>query len=60
MEKEIKKLCPLCGYELVLKDYGEPEMKDCYLPNEDSLDKNKKPGKCIKKLFCWKCNKFVD
>jgi len=56
---EEKNNCPKCGYELVLKDYGESEMKDCFLSNEKSLDKNKKPDKCSKKYFCYKCDKFV-
>ncbi len=59
MKEKIKKFCPVCGYELVLKDYGE-EMKDCYLSNEDFLDKNKKSGKCGEKYYCYKCKKFID
>jgi hypothetical protein len=41
-----------------LKDYGEPEIKDCYLSNEELLDKNKKPGKCEQKYY-YECEKFI-
>jgi len=60
MGEKIKKLCSLCGYKLVLKDYGEPEMKDCYLSNEEFLDKNKRSGKCGQKYYCYKCKKFIN
>jgi len=60
MEQEIKKSCPICSYKLVLKDYGEPEIKDCYLSNEDFLDKNNNQGICIKKYYCGVCDKFVN
>ncbi|PIP23809.1 MAG: hypothetical protein COX36_01290 [Candidatus Nealsonbacteria bacterium CG23_combo_of_CG06-09_8_20_14_all_38_19] len=60
MKEKNKRFCLFCGYELVLKDYGEPEMKDCYLSNEEFLEKNKKPGKCRRKHYCYGCKKFID
>jgi hypothetical protein len=60
MEEKNKKFCPRCRYELVLKDYGTPEMKDCYLSGEEFLDKKRKSGKCEQRYYCYKCGKFID